>query len=290
MPPNWGSWRRRTRSVTRRKGGDLLGYDHIDRPQRQGLRALVSSWFSGSEIRPRRRHKLRAGERVYAVGDIHGCSRQLDALLARITSEPADGVSRRFLVFLGDYIDRGPDSKGVIERLLTPPAGFETSVLRGNHDQTLLDFLADPVVYRVWREFGGRDTLMSYGVEPPLFDQVEDFERARNDLAAALPIEHRQFLEGLQPSVSIGGYYFTHAGVRPGVALESQTSEDLMWIRDDFLNSRQDFGAIVVHGHTPTAQPVVKRNRIGVDTGAYATGCLTAAVLDGDKCRFISVR
>ncbi len=267
----------------------MSGHEHIDSVQRQGLRGLISGWFAGRKESPFRRHRLRAGERVYAVGDIHGCSRQLDALLARIAADPAEGISRRFLVFLGDYVDRGPDSKGVIERLLSPPAGFEATAVRGNHDQTLLDFLVDPAVYGVWREFGGRDTLVSYGVVPPLFDQIEDFERARNDLAAVLPAAHRQFLEGLAGSLRIGGYYFTHAGVRPGVALEEQSPEDLMWIRDDFLNSRQDFGAVVVHGHSPTPQPVVRSNRIGVDTGAYATGCLTAAVLDGDKCRFMSV-
>ncbi len=267
----------------------MPGFTDIDKAQHQGLRSLISRWFAGRKQVPGRRQRLRAGERVYAVGDIHGCSRQLDALLARIVADPAEGISRRFLVFLGDYVDRGPDSKGVIERLLTPPAGFEATAVRGNHDQTLLDFLVDPAVYGVWREFGGRETLLSYGVTPPLFDQIEDFDRARNELAAALPATHRQFLERLVGGLRIGGYYFTHAGVRPGVALEEQSAEDLMWIREDFLNSRQDFGAVVVHGHTPTPQPVIQRNRIGVDTGAYATGCLTAAVLDGDKCRFISV-
>ncbi len=268
----------------------MSGYEHSDSNQRQGLFGLISGWLAGRKEAPARRHRLRAGERVYAVGDIHGCSRQLDAILARIATDPAEGITQRFLVFLGDYVDRGPDSKGVIERLLNPPAGFDVIAVRGNHDQTLLDFLADPAVYGVWREFGGRDTLLSYGVTPPLFDHIEDFERARNDLAAALPAAHRQFLERLVGGRRIGGYYFTHAGVRPGVALEEQSPEDLMWIREDFLNSRQDFGAVVVHGHTPAPQPVVRRNRIGVDTGAYATGCLTAAVLDGDKYRFISVR
>jgi serine/threonine protein phosphatase 1 len=257
--------------------------------QQQGLRGLLSRWLAGRTPVPGRRHRLRAGERVYAVGDIHGCARQLDALLARIVADPTEGISRRFLVFLGDYVDRGPDSRGVIERLLAPPAGFDVTAVRGNHDQTLLDFLTDAAIYGVWREFGGRETLLSYGVRPPLFDKLEDFERARNDLVAALPAAHRQFLEQLVGSRRIGGYYFTHAGVRPGVGLEEQAPEDLMWIREDFLNSRQDFGAVVVHGHTPTPQPEVRRNRIGVDTGAYATGCLTAAVLDGDKCRFISV-
>jgi serine/threonine protein phosphatase 1 len=239
----------------------------------------------------KKRQGTRAPEnmRIYAVGDVHGCLPQLERLLESIGRDVKDWKGLRRLVFLGDYIDRGPDSKGVVERLRSSFESFETSFLLGNHDQTLLDFLDDPSVFRAWRDYGARETLMSYGVVPPRFDDDDAFVKTRDALRDALPAEHEVFLRGLELSVSHGDYCFVHAGVRPGVALEKQAREDLLWIRDEFLLSSTDFGKVVVHGHTPTQDPVRRKNRIGVDTGAYATGRLTCAVLEGTSVRFLSV-
>ena len=230
------------------------------------------------------------GVRVYAIGDIHGCLHELEALLAKIVEDAASFEGERSIVFLGDYVDRGPDSKGVLDLLLAPAEGFNCHYILGNHDQTLLDFLDDPLVFRGWRDFGGRETLMSYGVTPPRFDNEGAYAQARDSLRSVIPQSHLDLLCSLQYSVTIGSYYFVHAGVRPGVALDRQAPEDQLWIRDEFLVSNVDYGAIVVHGHTPMEEPVKQSNRIGVDTGVYATGKLTAAILEGTQCRFISTK
>jgi len=242
-------------------------------------------WFAGSS--PRASACVPEGIRVYAVGDIHGCASQLDSLLEAIEADAAGWPSEKHLIFLGDYCDRGPDSKGVIDRLLSPRANFVTCHLRGNHDQVILDFLEDPSIYRSWRGFGAQETLMSYGVSPPRFDDDGAFAVARDRFAAALPPSHLRFLRNLQYSARIGDYFFVHAGVRPGVKLEDQTPEDLLWIRDEFLMSTNNFGAVVVHGHTPGDRPLRRENRIALDTGVYATGHLAAVVLDGVSCRFL---
>jgi len=228
--------------------------------------------------------------RVYAIGDIHGCLVELDGLLAKIVEDAADFDGERQLVFLGDYVDRGPDSKGVLDRLLALPAGFKPHYILGNHDQILLDFLDNPFLFRDWRDYGGRETLMSYGVTPPRFDREEAYSKARDALQSVMPQSHLDLLGSLQYSVTIGSYYFVHAGVRPGVALDRQAPEDLLWIRDEFLLSNVDYGVVVVHGHTPMEEPIKLANRISVDTGAYATGRLTAAVLEGTQCRFLSTK
>jgi serine/threonine protein phosphatase 1 len=226
--------------------------------------------------------------RVYAVGDIHGRLDLLDSIHQLIVKDSAAGPSARIIVYVGDYIDRGPDSKGVIDRLLAPKLdGFKARHLRGNHDQSLLDFLRNPTHYRLWKDYGARDTLTSYGVAPPRFDNDEALTAARDELAVALPPAHREFLEGLRLSFEIGDYFFAHAGVRPGLPLAKQLPDDLMWIREEFLTSTADFGKVVVHGHTPGQEPQRRRNRIGIDTGAYATGRLTCAVLEGAECRFL---
>ncbi|HEY0303177.1 MAG TPA: metallophosphoesterase family protein [Rhizomicrobium sp.] len=228
------------------------------------------------------------GLRVYAVGDIHGCLAELNALLAKIEDDAAGYAGKRQIVFLGDYVDRGPDSRGVIERILGLHDRSQARAIRGNHDQFLLDFLDEPMLFRQWRDYGGRETLVSYGVSPPLFDDEKAFAAARDAFRDALPPRHLAFLRGLDYAIEIGGFYFVHAGVRPGIALAQQARADLLSIRDDFLLSDSDFGRVVVHGHTPTEGPVRRANRIGVDTGAYATGRLTAAVLEGTSCRFLS--
>lgn len=230
------------------------------------------------------------GERVYAVGDIHGRRDLLDKMLEAIAADAAGAARQNSIVFLGDYVDRGTDSKGVIDRLssLALP-GWQTVFLRGNHDQAVLDFLADAAFYRAWRSFGAADTLLSYGVMPPRFDKEDAFEEARQALADALPPAHRDFFESLAYRHEVGGYCFVHAGVRPGIALDRQVPEDLLWIRDEFLLSERRLEKIIVHGHTPLEEPERRGFRIGVDTGAYATGRLSAVVLDGATCRFLTV-
>jgi len=258
----------------------------LERTEEQPLSFLAK--LSGFVSRKRAPAHVPDGMRIYAIGDIHGCSEQLDRLMAKIREDQGADGPEPWLVFLGDYVDRGPDSKGVIERLLTVPMGFNQVCLLGNHDQTLLDFLGDSTVYRSWRGFGAPETLLSYGVLPPRFDDEREFETAQTQLARALPQSHLVFLRGLQNSVAIGGYFFVHAGARPGIALDKQVPQDMLWIRDEFLGSNYSFGKVIIHGHTPVPEAVRRANRIGVDTGAYATGRLTAAVLEGENCRFLS--
>lgn len=226
--------------------------------------------------------------RIYAVGDIHGRADLLDQLMDKIFHDALNASCSSSLVFVGDYIDRGSDSKGVIDRLLVPPTGFETYCLRGNHDQALLDFLEDPDTYPNWQRFGADATLMSYGVMPPLMDSEAYRNDVRDELAGVLSERHLQFYQNLLPYVEIDEYLFVHAGIRPGIALEDQTLEDMMWIRGEFLDSDENFGKVVVHGHTPTDRPVCKHNRIGIDTRAYDSNVLTAVVLDGIGARFLN--
>ena len=232
-----------------------------------------------------------AGSRIYAIGDVHGRLDLLTRLHALIAADAADMPARRqVIVYLGDYIDRGPDSRGVIELLLQPPrSGFEHVHLFGNHEDFLLQFLEHPEVGPHWCAYGGMATLASYGVQPPssFTPRAADFETARRALADKLPSAHVGFLRGLKLTHTEGGYLFVHAGVRPGVALAEQQAEDLLWIRDEFLESPDDFGACVVHGHTIVEAPEQHTNRIAIDTGAFATGTLTALVLDGTEQRFI---
>jgi serine/threonine protein phosphatase 1 len=232
-----------------------------------------------------------AGSRVYAVGDVHG---RLD-LLARLhgliaADAAATGASRKVIVYLGDYVDRGPDSRGVIELLMQRPLpGFEHVHLLGNHEDYLLQFLANAALGPHWCSYGGLETLASYGVRPPLsfVARDADFEITRQALADKIPPTHVAFLRNLKLTHAEGDYLFVHAGVKPGVALAAQQSEDLLWIRDEFLDCRDDFGACIVHGHTIVTAPEERHNRIGIDTGAFATGRLTALVLEGAQRRFL---
>lgn len=231
------------------------------------------------------------GSLIYAIGDIHGRRDLLDALLAMIVADAQHiKAQERVLVFLGDYIDRGADSAGVIDRLLAgPPEGFQSVCLKGNHEAIMLDFLERPAQLNLWVENGAAATLNSYGLDAYGFDwHWGDEAGCRDDLLAAMPASHRAFLEGLRLSYQCGDYFFAHAGVRPDVPLEAQRAEDLIWIRSPFLESDADFGKIVVHGHTPGERPVVRPNRIGIDTGAWMSGTLTALRLHGTARAFLA--
>lgn len=246
-------------------------------------------WLSRFVPSSVREPQLDSGQRVYAVGDIHGRADLLDRLLALIEEHAKQHPSsEKTLVFLGDYVDRGKDSKGVIGRLraLNWP-GWKFVFLRGNHDQAVLDFLVDAKFYRAWRPFGAGETLSSYDVIPPRFDREAEFEKARQDFTEKLPPEHIEFLQNLELFYTQGDYYFCHAGVRPGIPLDEQVAQDLLWIRDDFLYHRKPFEKMVVHGHTPAPKPTKTPHRIGVDTGAHATHCLTAVALEGKHHTFL---
>jgi serine/threonine protein phosphatase 1 len=227
--------------------------------------------------------------RIYAIGDIHGCLDLLDRAIAAIERDVKERGPAALTVTLGDYVDRGPASNGVLERLAANPFPTPYVALKGNHETFLAAFLADPTLGSQWRDFGGLETLHSYGVSVGRFMMSRNYEAAALALRDALPPSHTGFLQTLKVSHGHGRYFLCHAGVRPGVPLDSQEEHDLLWIRNEFLASDLDFGKIVVHGHTPVEQPEVKANRINIDTGAFATGRLTCVALDEDGHRFLKV-
>jgi serine/threonine protein phosphatase 1 len=226
--------------------------------------------------------------RIYAIGDVHGRADLLRQMFAAIDDSLANyPVKNAVQVLLGDYIDRGPDSRQVIELLIARAKQHAMLCLKGNHESVALQFLTEPAVLSDWRQAGGLNTLVSYGVTP---DRRNDPEQQRTLAAAfrrALPDSHLRFLEQLPLSFSSGDFFFVHAGVRPGIPLAEQREQDLLWIRDDFLLHEEDFGKIIVHGHTPAREPEVRPNRINIDTGAYATGRLTCLILQGDQMAVI---
>ena len=232
------------------------------------------------------------GIRVYAVGDIHGRADLLRRLLGLIEADNAlQSKAEVWLIFLGDYIDRGPASRDVIDILMQdPPFADKVVRLRGNHEDAMLAFLDDPTRGRIWLEWGGLATLMSYGVRVPS-DMPPDkrFDHMSNRLRDLLPPEHRDFLAGLPLEETVGDYLFVHAGVNPRVPLDRQDAFDLTTIRSPFLEWGEPLGKMVVHGHTISAEgPVFLPWRIGIDTGAYATGRLTALVLEGEERRVVT--
>ncbi len=225
---------------------------------------------------------LPRGQRVYAIGDIHGCADQLAALHGAI----GEDIARRptaspLLIHLGDYINLGPDSSVVLQRLaLGSPAGMRAVNLAGDHEQTLLDALdGDRAAAADWLEAGGAGALASWRIDPAT---------PREQWGALIPAAHIGLLRTLVPSHRAGEYLFVHAGIRPGVAIARQTRDDLQRIRQPFLSSEQDFGVVVVHGHSSSVTPVIARNRIGVDTGAGIGGKLTCAVLEEDRVGFLT--
>jgi serine/threonine protein phosphatase 1 len=233
--------------------------------------------------RKRRAPHLPPGVRIYAIGDVHGRADLLDPLFARIDAHiAAHTIARPIQVLVGDYVDRGPNSRGVLDRLIVRARLKEMVLLKGNHETCVLEFLRNPSMLQSWSQIGGLETLMSYGLTPSLNADAATQRELADALGAALPQAHLKFLGGLPLSFSCGEFFFVHAGVKPRVALEKQREEDLLWIRDEFLLYEEELGKIVVHGHTPVREIDIRPNRINIDTGAYATGQLSCLVIQGE--------
>ena len=246
---------------------------------------MAGNWDSDTE-RPR----VGDDTVVYAIGDLHGRADLLAELHRLIAIDVARRrQSRRVVVYLGDYIDRGPESRQVLDLLLDQPlAGFEAAHLKGNHEDFMLRFLAGETEYGFgWLMNGAVETFESYGIAASRFATVADLDDLRRQLIERLPARQRAFLDRLELMHVEGDYAFVHAGIRPGMALDRQRESDLLWIRDAFLDWTGRHDKVVVHGHSISRAPEVRPNRIGIDTGAFGSDVLTSLVLVGETQDFI---
>lgn len=243
--------------------------------------------------KPAKASAIPPGWVVYAIGDIHGRVDLFRLLVSAILRDRGSSGSgtHGLIVLLGDYVDRGPASSEVIADILTLEArtGLVVRALKGNHEQAILAFLADPVSGAPWLLHGGNETLLSYGVALPRHANPLELIEARARLAEALPADHLAFFQGLKALLVFGDYIFVHAGLRPGVPVQEQSEQDLLWIREDFLRRPWTGDHVVVHGHTPVDEVEINARRIGVDTGAYATGVLSAIRLEGPTRALLQV-
>ncbi|MES3093833.1 metallophosphoesterase family protein [Sphingomonas aerolata] len=247
---------------------------------------MISRFFRSKAPRSAGRScSIPDGRRVYAVGDIHGCADLLDDLIAQIDADDAArGAAETTVIFLGDIVDRGPGSAAVIDRLIGYAAArADVRFLQGNHEEIFLGALdGEPKALRLFCRIGGRETVLSYGMDAAEYERL-DYEELVQRLAQLVPEAHRRFLAGFEDLITIGDYAFVHAGVRPGTPLEDQRGSDLRWIRDPFLDHRSPLDKMIVHGHTVIEEVQTMAHRIGIDTGAYATGRLTALGIEGDR-------
>ncbi|MEO0881137.1 MAG: metallophosphoesterase family protein [Pseudomonadota bacterium] len=268
-----------------------LAAERLERSDRWSFGALPRAEPKTADT-PIREACMPDGIRVYAVGDVHGRADLLERCFGLIEADivASAGGDDVCIVFLGDYIDRGFQSKDVLDFLLSDRVTQHNCIfLKGNHEEALLKFLSEPAFGPKWAGFGGGETLTSYGVRPPRTrTKIEEWVEASRSLGEVLPDTHRQFLLSLQTTASIGDYFFVHAGVRPGRPIEKQTEQDFLWIREAFIDSSETFGQVVVHGHTPVSEPYRDHRRIAVDTGAYMTGRLTAACFVRDEVTFLT--
>jgi serine/threonine protein phosphatase 1 len=231
-----------------------------------------------------RKPRLPDGIRIYAISDIHGCADLLQQMFTVIDRDLTTiGSMRAIHVFLGDYIDRGPESCRTIDLLVERGQKHESVFLKGNHEAFLFDVLKNPAQLQEWKQFGGLQTLTSYGLQPSLNPDPAEQSELINQLAVTIPAHQRRFFNRLRLRFVCGDFFFVHAGVRPGVPLAQQQEQDLLWIREEFLSSEERFGKYIVHGHTPVREPDIRSNRINIDTGAYATGNLTLLAIQGDS-------
>lgn len=232
---------------------------------------------------------LPAGVRIYAVGDIHGRADLLRTMLEKVNADRRlRPVVRPILLFIGDYVDRGPSSREVLDILLEYRGTSESIFLKGNHETFVPRFLKDPAVLYEWRLYGGLETLLSYGLKPTFSPDERERTRLSEEFAQAISIDHLAFLNSLQLSFRCGDFLFVHAGIRPGVPVADQEEKDLLWIREEFLSSEAPHGVFVVHGHTPVRAPEMRSNRLNIDTGAFATGRLTCAIIEGSTITALS--
>ena len=239
-------------------------------------------WDPRSSQNERAAARLPDGLRIYTIGDIHGRSDLLESLLLQIDGDCRLYPSRRpIVVFIGDYIDRGPASREVLDLLLGYERTKEAIFLRGNHETFVHRFLSKPAVLDEWRLCGGLETLVSYGLKPSINPGVAEQRQLAKALAKSIPRSHLEFPDSLNLSFSCGDFLFVHAGIRPGVPLRKQREEDLLWIREEFLSCEQRFENFIVHEHTPVDTTDIRSNRINIDTGAFATGRLTCIVIEG---------
>jgi serine/threonine protein phosphatase 1 len=224
--------------------------------------------------------------RVYAVGDVHGCLDKLESLAWQIKEDSKDASGEVKIVLLGDYVDRGPQSRETIDYLLAAQRNWGWHLLKGNHDNYLPFNTPPDGGIAHWCKYGGRETLKSYGIDVSMLSDDElkfKSDEVIHRFRTAAPSGHEQFIASLKTNLKIGDYVFVHAGIRPGIGLADQKEEDMLFIRSQFLQSEEDHGFVVVHGHTPVEQVQVLANRIGIDTGAVFGGRLTAIALDGTK-------
>lgn len=249
------------------------------------LRCILGySVWKGSKSRSKRRPALPAGIRIYAVGDVHGRLDLLEKTMARVDASLArSSAENAFEIYLGDYIDRGPQSRQVLDRLISRSAERNTIFLKGNHETYVPQFLENPAILSDWRQYGGLETLMSYGLKPSINANAAEQIELAEALKVTIPQHHHEFLENLKLFIACGDFFFVHAGVKPRVPLSQQREEDLLWIREDFLLFEEDFGKVIVHGHTPVREADIRPNRINIDTGAYATSRLTCIMIEQDS-------
>ena len=229
------------------------------------------------------------GERLYAVGDLHGRLDLLDAMLDLIDADLASHrACRSRLIFLGDYVDRGPGTAQVIHRLIEVAGGYDATFLKGNHEQIMIAFMREAATLDRWRGIGGLTTLQSYGIAASLRPSSDEAGIIQKHLLAVMPPSHIDFFDQLKVAHVSGDYVFVHAGLRPGQSVEQQDEQDVLWIRDKFTRSKLKHEKFVIHGHTPVRLPDVQVNRINIDTGAYARGRLTCIILQDKTRRFLN--
>jgi len=227
-----------------------------------------------------------ADTRIYAVGDIHGRADLLSEIIARIDDDiRRRPVAHTLEVYLGDYVDRGPHSRSVMDLLAVRLVANRAVCLRGNHEAVMEGFLQDPAILQYWLPLGGMQTLASYGIE--LHDDTETANDLHRRFLDAFPREHELVMRCFRNQFSCGDFLFVHAGIRPDVPLDDQDPNDLIWIRDEFLDCTRSHERFVVHGHTPVPHPDIRSNRINIDTGAWRTGTLTCIAIEGSTILFL---
>ena len=246
---------------------------------------MFFSRFRGSTSRPAA-PRVPDGLRVYAIGDVHGRMDLLRPLLDQMAEDSMD-ATRTQVIFLGDYIDRGGDSRAVLDTLIAGKQSQAWVCLKGNHEAMLLSAIDGAQEWEFWLANGGLETLFSYGVSARELVSSGRSNELHDAVLAAVPPDHIEFLRNLDITLTLGDYFFCHAGVRPGVALDRQVQGDLLWIREAFTHSNANHGKRIVHGHTPVMEAEILSNRINIDTGAYLTNRLSCVVLEGDEVRIL---